>query len=172
MEHRVHTVVDSPVGTLTLVAADGVLTGLYMALQRHRPLEETFGARDRTPFTAVIRQLDHQSGPVSRRTVERAVGCGASRATRLMARARPAVDHDHRRRPPPPSSAPTPPSPSPRVAPYAQVSADAVTRQELESSSVPLPDLHRALHQRRAPNRYAHPLSPLRDLHGRNQDKM
>ena len=27
---RAHAVVDSPVGPLTLVAADGVLTGLYM----------------------------------------------------------------------------------------------------------------------------------------------
>jgi methylated-DNA-[protein]-cysteine S-methyltransferase len=58
VEHRVHTVVDSPVGTLTLVAAEGVLTGLYMDLQRHRPLEETFGTRDCTPFTEVIRQLE------------------------------------------------------------------------------------------------------------------
>ncbi len=58
MEHRVHTVVDSPVGTLTLVAAEGILTGLYMDLQRHRPLEETFGPRDRTPFTEVITQLE------------------------------------------------------------------------------------------------------------------
>ena len=58
MDHLVHTVVDSPIGTLTLVAAEGVLTGLYMDLQRHRPLEETFGARDSTPFTEVIRQLE------------------------------------------------------------------------------------------------------------------
>ena len=58
MDHLVHTVVDSPIGTLTLVAAEGVLTGLYMDLQRHRPLEETFGARDGTPFTEVIRQLE------------------------------------------------------------------------------------------------------------------
>ncbi|MGH3825392.1 MAG: methylated-DNA--[protein]-cysteine S-methyltransferase [Pseudonocardiaceae bacterium] len=57
MADRVHTVVDSPVGPLTLAAVDGVLTGLYMDLQRHRPLEETFGAPDPTPFTAVIGQL-------------------------------------------------------------------------------------------------------------------
>jgi methylated-DNA-[protein]-cysteine S-methyltransferase len=49
---------DSPVGTLTLVATDGILTGLYMELQRHRPLEETFGTRDSVPFTEVIRQLE------------------------------------------------------------------------------------------------------------------
>jgi len=29
-----------------------------MDLQRHRPLQETFGAPDPTPFTEVIRQLD------------------------------------------------------------------------------------------------------------------
>jgi methylated-DNA-[protein]-cysteine S-methyltransferase len=56
--HRVHTVVDSPVGTLTLVAVEGALTGLYMDLQRHRPLEEKFGEPDPTPFPEVIRQLD------------------------------------------------------------------------------------------------------------------
>jgi methylated-DNA-[protein]-cysteine S-methyltransferase len=54
----VHTVVDSPVGPLTLVAVDGVLAGLYMNLQRHRPPEETFGAPDPAPFTDVIRQLE------------------------------------------------------------------------------------------------------------------
>ncbi|MGH3843780.1 MAG: methylated-DNA--[protein]-cysteine S-methyltransferase [Pseudonocardiaceae bacterium] len=57
VEHRVHSVTDSPVGELTLVAADGVLAGLYMNLQAHRPLEETFGARDHAPFVEVIRQL-------------------------------------------------------------------------------------------------------------------
>ncbi|MBV9160864.1 MAG: methylated-DNA--[protein]-cysteine S-methyltransferase [Pseudonocardiales bacterium] len=50
--------VDSPVGTLTLVAADGMLSGLYMDPQRHRPPRETFGAPDPTPFTEVIRQLN------------------------------------------------------------------------------------------------------------------
>jgi methylated-DNA-[protein]-cysteine S-methyltransferase len=33
----VHTVIDSPVGPLTLVAADGALTGLFMDRQRHAP---------------------------------------------------------------------------------------------------------------------------------------
>ncbi|MER6287805.1 methylated-DNA--[protein]-cysteine S-methyltransferase [Streptomyces sviceus] len=41
-----HTVIDSPYGPLTLVADDGVLCGLYMTDQRHRPPEETFGAPD------------------------------------------------------------------------------------------------------------------------------
>lgn len=58
MEHRIHTVVDSPVGKLTLVARDGVLAGLYMDLQRHRPLDDTFGAPDPRPFTEVISQLE------------------------------------------------------------------------------------------------------------------
>jgi methylated-DNA-[protein]-cysteine S-methyltransferase len=54
---RVHTVIDSPMGDLTLVADDGLLAGLYMNLQRHRPPELTFGDPDARPFTAVISQL-------------------------------------------------------------------------------------------------------------------
>jgi methylated-DNA-[protein]-cysteine S-methyltransferase len=34
---RTKTLVDSPVGTLTLVAEDGVLAGLFMAEHRHAP---------------------------------------------------------------------------------------------------------------------------------------
>ncbi|MET8943543.1 methylated-DNA--[protein]-cysteine S-methyltransferase [Streptomyces sp. NPDC004542] len=53
-----HTVIDSPYGPLTLVAdADGVLCGLYMTDQRHRPPEETFGDRDDTPFAEAQEQL-------------------------------------------------------------------------------------------------------------------
>src|SRR4051794_5776764 len=51
MEHRRHTTIDSPVGPLTLVAADGCLTGLYMERQRYRPPEETFGEPEAEPFT-------------------------------------------------------------------------------------------------------------------------
>lgn len=54
---RQHTVTDSPYGPLTLVAEDGVLCGLYMTGQRHRPSEDTFGVRDETPFGAAIDQL-------------------------------------------------------------------------------------------------------------------
>ncbi len=53
----VHTVVDSPVGPLTLVAADGALTGLYMADQRHRPDEGGFGAADAAVFAEASAQL-------------------------------------------------------------------------------------------------------------------
>ncbi|WP_128379929.1 methylated-DNA--[protein]-cysteine S-methyltransferase [Streptomyces cavernae] len=52
-----HTVIDSPYGPLTLVASDGVLCGLYMAGQRHRPPEENFGDRDDTPFAETTAQL-------------------------------------------------------------------------------------------------------------------
>ncbi|SDD63602.1 methylated-DNA--[protein]-cysteine S-methyltransferase [Actinokineospora iranica] len=54
---RTHTTVDSPVGPLTLVAADGVLSGLYMTDQRHRPGEESFGERDGLAFGPVLEQL-------------------------------------------------------------------------------------------------------------------
>ncbi|WP_209647912.1 methylated-DNA--[protein]-cysteine S-methyltransferase [Kibdelosporangium banguiense] len=49
---------DSPCGPLTLVATDGVLSGLYMDLQRYRPADELFGVPDPEPFPEVIRQLD------------------------------------------------------------------------------------------------------------------
>ncbi|MFF9277325.1 methylated-DNA--[protein]-cysteine S-methyltransferase [Streptomyces griseosporeus] len=53
-----HTVIDSPYGPLTLVAEDGVLCGLYMTDQRHRPPEESFGTPDETPFAEVEEQLE------------------------------------------------------------------------------------------------------------------
>ncbi|GAA2260022.1 methylated-DNA--[protein]-cysteine S-methyltransferase [Streptomyces indiaensis] len=52
-----HTVTDSPYGPLTLVADDGVLCGLYMTDQRHRPPEESFGTRDDTLFAEAEEQL-------------------------------------------------------------------------------------------------------------------
>lgn len=52
-----HTVTDSPYGPLTLVADDGVLCGLYMTEQRHRPPEESFGLRDDTLFGEAREQL-------------------------------------------------------------------------------------------------------------------
>ncbi|GAA3007647.1 methylated-DNA--[protein]-cysteine S-methyltransferase [Streptomyces fulvorobeus] len=55
---RQHTVVDSPYGPLTLVATDGVLAGLYMVGQRHRPPQESFGTPDPRPFGPVTEQLD------------------------------------------------------------------------------------------------------------------
>ena len=52
-----HTVIDSPCGPLTLVADDGVLCGLYMTGQRHRPPQEDFGPRDDTLFAEAEEQL-------------------------------------------------------------------------------------------------------------------
>jgi methylated-DNA-[protein]-cysteine S-methyltransferase len=52
-----HTVVDSPVGPLTLVAHDGALSGLYMAGQRYRPADATFGPEDPSLFGAAATQL-------------------------------------------------------------------------------------------------------------------
>lgn len=54
----VHTVVDSPVGPLTLVAHDGILSGLYMDAQRHAPDPGRFGERDPDCLSQVRRQLD------------------------------------------------------------------------------------------------------------------
>jgi methylated-DNA-[protein]-cysteine S-methyltransferase len=57
-EHRTHTVVDSPVGPLTLTARDGALAGLYMDDQRHRPDDAVFGDRaDEELFAETRRQL-------------------------------------------------------------------------------------------------------------------
>ncbi|HEX3650054.1 MAG TPA: methylated-DNA--[protein]-cysteine S-methyltransferase [Pseudonocardiaceae bacterium] len=52
-----HTVIDSPVGDLTVVADDGELIGLYFAGQRRRARGEALGARTDTGFAEVTRQL-------------------------------------------------------------------------------------------------------------------
>ncbi len=54
---RVHTVVDSPLGPLTLVGTSLGLCGMYMDLQRHLPEQERFGPKDPSPFTDVAQQL-------------------------------------------------------------------------------------------------------------------
>jgi methylated-DNA-[protein]-cysteine S-methyltransferase len=58
MPYLAHTTMDSPIGPLTLVAADGALTGVYMDRQRYRPGPETFGDRDHSPFAPAISQLE------------------------------------------------------------------------------------------------------------------
>jgi len=60
---RTHTVIDSVVGPLTLVAEDGAIVGLYMDLQRHRPDEGELGepdprGRSEEPFRAAATQLE------------------------------------------------------------------------------------------------------------------
>ncbi|ASR36087.1 cysteine methyltransferase [Prauserella marina] len=57
-----HTVVDSPLGPLTLVGDDDLaggvaLTGLYLERQLYRPGEEAFGERAAEPFAGMIEQL-------------------------------------------------------------------------------------------------------------------
>jgi methylated-DNA-[protein]-cysteine S-methyltransferase len=49
---------DSPVGPLTLVAADGALCGLYMDGQRHLPAVETFGQRDDIVLADAVGQVE------------------------------------------------------------------------------------------------------------------
>lgn len=67
-----HTVIDSPYDPLTLVADDdGVLCGLHMVGQRHRPPEERFGDRDDTLFDEVTEQLNaYFEGELKEFTVE------------------------------------------------------------------------------------------------------
>ncbi|HEX2131539.1 MAG TPA: methylated-DNA--[protein]-cysteine S-methyltransferase [Actinophytocola sp.] len=52
-----HTVMDSPVGPLTLVGSEGALSGLYMTDQRYRPADIRFGDRDDAQFAAAVAQL-------------------------------------------------------------------------------------------------------------------
>ena len=54
---RTHTVIDSPLGPLSLVNTDGVLSGLYMESQQHRPDQSRFGARTPFGFEQVAEQL-------------------------------------------------------------------------------------------------------------------
>jgi methylated-DNA-[protein]-cysteine S-methyltransferase len=64
---RSHTVIDSQVGPITLLATDGRLTGLYLSERRHPPAPEQFGAPqfgapqsgapDAAPFAAAAAQL-------------------------------------------------------------------------------------------------------------------
>lgn len=51
---RVHTVLDSPVGPLTLVAQEGALVALHMGDQTHR---SDLGEEDRAAFAEAERQL-------------------------------------------------------------------------------------------------------------------
>ena len=55
---RRHRMIDSPLGLLTLVVDDaGRLTGLYLAGQRHRPVDSDFGVRDNRVAGDVADQL-------------------------------------------------------------------------------------------------------------------
>ncbi len=56
--NRIHTVIPSPVGDLTVVAEDGALCGLYFAGHRRGPKPEALGDRRETGFEETRRQLD------------------------------------------------------------------------------------------------------------------
>lgn len=52
-----HALVDSPIGSLALVGAGDVVTGLYFPNHWTRPDRTAFGARDDTAFPEAARQL-------------------------------------------------------------------------------------------------------------------
>jgi len=52
-----HTTIDSPIGELTLVARDDVLSGIYFPGHWHMPAPEVFGARSERGFEQAQRQL-------------------------------------------------------------------------------------------------------------------
>jgi len=52
-----HTVMDSPLGELTLVGADGALAGVYFAGQRNRPRPGRLGRLAPAGFAEPVRQL-------------------------------------------------------------------------------------------------------------------
>ncbi|MDQ3457164.1 MAG: methylated-DNA--[protein]-cysteine S-methyltransferase [Actinomycetota bacterium] len=54
MQHRI---IDSPIGPLTLVGDEGVLSGLYMDAQRYAPDTAAFGPRTNTGLQAAAEQL-------------------------------------------------------------------------------------------------------------------
>jgi len=54
---RTHTVTESPIGPLTLVATNGALCGLYMAEHRYSPARDTFGPADPRGLEPAVEQL-------------------------------------------------------------------------------------------------------------------
>ena len=54
---RTHTVIDSPIGPLTLVATDGELSGVYLPEHRHMPDPAGFGPRVGSGFEEAAEQL-------------------------------------------------------------------------------------------------------------------
>lgn len=53
-----HTTIDSPIGELTLVARDDVLSGIYFPGHWHMPAPEVFGTRSEHGFEQAQRQLN------------------------------------------------------------------------------------------------------------------
>lgn len=59
---RTHSIIDSPVGELTLVNTGGVLSALYMEVHARRPDQAGFGERTRTGFGQATEQLAEYFG--------------------------------------------------------------------------------------------------------------
>ncbi|CAN5695183.1 methylated-DNA--[protein]-cysteine S-methyltransferase [soil metagenome] len=55
---RTHTIIESPIGDLTLVADDSRLSGLYMEQHKRRPAISTMGSRAPIGFESVQEQLN------------------------------------------------------------------------------------------------------------------
>ncbi|WNI17067.1 methylated-DNA--[protein]-cysteine S-methyltransferase [Actinacidiphila sp. ITFR-21] len=55
---RTHTIIDSPLGGLTVVAENDRLTGLYFECHRRRPAATELGTRTDEGFEELRRQLD------------------------------------------------------------------------------------------------------------------
>lgn len=67
---RTHTVIDSPIGELTLVNTDGVLSGVYMAEHRPAPDRTGFGEQVADGFDEAIAQfVEYFAGRRTRFTV-------------------------------------------------------------------------------------------------------
>ena len=66
---RVHAILPSPIGPLTLVAEAGQLVALYLDAQRHRPDEDSLGSPGdpgAAPFAVAARQLaDYFAGQLT-----------------------------------------------------------------------------------------------------------
>lgn len=53
----IHTIIDSPIGQLTLVRGEWGITGVFMQGHRPSPDEAAFGARDDTAFADAVQQF-------------------------------------------------------------------------------------------------------------------
>lgn len=57
MSIKAHFLMDSPLGTLTLVNTDGVLSGIYLPEHKRGPGPEVLGARARSGFEQTVSEL-------------------------------------------------------------------------------------------------------------------
>ena len=64
---RMHAVIDSPIGPLTLVTEGGSLTGLYMDVPGHEPDDGTLGVPASLDDDEVLTEAARQLGDLRRR---------------------------------------------------------------------------------------------------------